>query len=61
MNMTREQELDLIDEIMGEFEAEGICEKVRDAAGNVMMRPDSEGTPRIVWRNLGAPASRARH
>jgi hypothetical protein len=53
--------LDQLDEVAGHLEAKGLFEKVRDANGDVVMKPDSKGTPRIVWRVLDRPPSTARH
>jgi hypothetical protein len=43
-----------LQEQLPKWEAKGIFEKVRDAAGNVVMKPDSKGVLQIVWRKIAA-------
>jgi hypothetical protein len=53
---TREEFLEWLNNVaLPTWEAKGIYEKVRDAAGNVVMKPDSKGVPQIVWRKIAAP------
>jgi hypothetical protein len=54
-NDFKEPTLDQIDELLRTLEDKGLSEKVRDADGNVGMKPDSQGVPRIVWRILDVP------
>jgi hypothetical protein len=37
------------EEVFLQLERDGLLEKKRDARGNVVMQPDSNGKPAIVW------------
>ena len=47
-----------VSEIVGELDALGLIEPLRDDRGDVVMRPARDGTPQVVWvaRRLRRPA-----
>ena len=56
------EQLDQIEEYMIQIEPLGMCVRVRDESGNVVMRAGSDGKLRAVWMRteLDAPST-AKH